>query len=68
MDVGLVVKENYCEAVSVIYAIVMGKILVDGVNVFGLDWNGEPIAPAWNMLITILIAIAIRKGCRALSA
>lgn len=53
MDVGLVVKENYCEAVSVIYAIVMGKILVDGVNVFGLDWNGEPIAPAWNMLITI---------------
>lgn len=63
----VVTKENFCELIALAYLSTMSTaILVNGVDVFKLEWNGEPIAPFWSMLITILIMFVIWVTCRYL--
>lgn len=59
-----VTKENFCELVAIAYMGAMSTaILIDGVDVIGLEWNGEPVAPFWSMLVVIGSMFTIWVGC-----
>ena len=58
-------KENFCELFSLAYVSMIGTaILINGVDVFGLEWDGKPIAPFWAMLVVIVVTFGIWIGCR----
>ena len=65
MGIESITKENFCEVVALAYMSTMAIAIVQqGVDVFGLEVDGEPIAPLWAMLIVTAIVIVIWTGCR----
>ena len=66
MDIkSVVTKENFCELILLAYGTTMcTAILINGVDVFGLEWDGKPIAPFWAMFLVMMVMFLKWIMCR----